>query len=77
MPVNGNVNTNNVCLFVVDPADPSDMWPDCAELLGPHLGAWLPAGPTGATVIARFASEVSASAIVAKVGAICMWQDIT
>jgi len=29
------------------------------------------------TVIARFASEVSASAIVAKVGAICMWQDIT
>jgi hypothetical protein len=34
--------------------------------------------PSGnGTVIARFASEVSASAIVAKVGAICMWQDIT
>lgn len=34
--------------------------------------------PSGnGTVIARFASEVSASAIVAKVGAICLWQDIT
>jgi hypothetical protein len=34
--------------------------------------------PSGSgNVIARFASEVSGSAIVALVGAICLWQDIT